>query len=202
MISQIEDAIIKRISDVNGTGDSKLGYTLKKIATYGGEFTEGLRSVIRDFPAVWLLYFGQTLLKSTNNKQTFKVTFNIMVAATNLRNEAAARKGADGKVGSYQLVEDMIALVAGQTLGLDISAFQVTRVRPLLNDMADKDLASVYGIEVTTNYTTERMDDPGDIGDFRTFHTNYDIPEHGNVDKDIPSDDSADATDHVTLETE
>ncbi len=39
-------------------------------------------------------------------------------------------------------------------------------------------------------------------GIFETFHANWDIPEFGNVATDLPSDDSADATDHVHMETD
>ncbi len=57
---------------------------------------------------------------------------------------------------------------------------------------------------VRLNWTTAHMefDAPGpddDVGDFRIFHPNWDIPPHGNVLAPLPADATADATDHVLI---
>jgi len=54
-------------------------------------------------------------------------------------------------------------------------------------------------LDWTTHHAEVDGEDLGEIGDFRTFHANWDIPPHGNVLAPLPADATADATDHVTI---
>jgi hypothetical protein len=59
-----------------------------------------------------------------------------------------------------------------------------------------------HGVNLTL--TTTHADDlipdqPAVLGDFRTWHANWDIPKFGNVLVPLPADATADATDNVTL---
>lgn len=62
--------------------------------------------------------------------------------------------------------------------------------------------ALCHGVRLdwTTAHIESDVPGPGDdVGDFRTFHANWDVPPHGNVLMPLPADDTADATDHVTI---
>ena len=55
-------------------------------------------------------------------------------------------------------------------------------------------------LDLTTTHIERDAPAPGDrVGNFRTFHANWDIPPHGNVLAPLPADATADATDHVTI---
>jgi phage gp37-like protein len=195
MISDIENAIIARIAAAQ---EGALGYRLKKLATYGGEFADGLERIIHDFPAVLVAFNGATLHQQARTSFALKATFGLICCATSLRNEQAARHGKAGIIGSYQLVTDMVALLACQTLGLPISPVVINGVRPLMNDRAGAQLASVYAIDVETVFSIG-PEDAASLDDFKTFHADWDIPPHGNVTPPLPAAE-ADARDTITLQ--
>ncbi|TXH32521.1 MAG: hypothetical protein E6Q98_24665 [Rhodospirillaceae bacterium] len=59
-------------------------------------------------------------------------------------------------------------------------------------------------LNLTTIGYDDAIPDAGDpgLGDFKIFHANWDIPVFGNVLPPLPADDTADATDHVIMETD
>lgn len=199
MIGAIENAMIVRLTAAQDSG--ALGYRLKKITTYGGEFAEGITAAAKGFPMILIAFSGGGLQKAFTTEFVYSAKFTVIVAAQNLRNEQAARHGAEGKVGSYQIVEDVLALLAGQDLGLDIDALKPGNIQILANDKSDGFLASLYGMEFTTSFSVGVAEPVPALDDFETFHANWDVPIHGNVTPPLPSDEDADATDHVTLET-
>ncbi len=204
MIPEIENALLDRIRAAHD--NEILGYQLRKIDTYGGEFADGLEKAVsgRQFPFVLVAFAGATRLSHTNGRVKFSARWVAFCGANNLRNEAAARHGSGDKVGSYQIIEDVIGLVANQTFGLDIDPIIPQGVQPITNDKAGQQLVSVYGVELTTGFETQTSDIVDDLDDFETFHVNWDLPPHGNVDtsQGLPADDTADAIDTVALETE
>ncbi len=197
MLADIEDAMIEAFQARQENGS--LGYKYKALKTYGGEFNQGMDRAVVNFPAALFLYEGGPIVKIG---QSWKVTARwlLMLAGTNLRNEAAARHGdSAGKVGTYQMIMDALKILANETFGLAITPIVLENVLPLVNDGAGRQLASVYGIRLSTTFITDTLPDVGSLDRFITAHTDWDIPPHGNVDRDIPSDDTADATDLVTL---
>lgn len=205
MIGTIEDAILKRLNDVHASG--VLGYKLKKIASYGGEFADGLENIVRDFPALLVIYGGAVKTAQTNNNIGMRHRWMVICCAKSLRNEQESRQGAENKVGSYQMAEDVAMLLGNQDFKLPIGKFSVDGIRALANDKASQQLASIYGVDISTIlqtstvYSLETHEAAGNnIGDFETFHANWDIPVHGNVAEPLPSDEKADATDHIKLE--
>ncbi len=124
--------------------------------------------------------------------------FTVFVCQKNRRNEAAQRRGALDKVGTYQMVEDIRALLCGQDFSLACDPIRPGAVRSILQDKA----ASIYALELHTSYDTNpRAVDAASLGDLSTFHADWDIPPHGNVAPPLPAA-SADAGDTLTkLET-
>lgn len=201
MIDEIENAIVARIK--LASDNDVLGYKLLKVDSYGGELNEEIRHLVRRLPAVWVMFGGAEKVKNYSNFSRTKwlAKFNVICAAKSLRNEKSGRHGAVGNVGSYQIAQDCIQLLAGQVLGLDIDELDPVRVVALFNNRSDKDLASIYSVEFKTGLFLEHGEMADDLEDFETFHSNWDVPTHGNVSTDLPADDTADATDTITLET-
>jgi len=185
IIAKIEDGILGRIKAAQDTG--ALGYRFKKLTTYGGEFSEGLSLIIRDFPAVFVIFSGAHLLCKTNNRAKFNLRFGVIICARNLRSEEAARKGDHTKTGSYKMIMDVSTLLLNQSFGLPIDPIKIEAMNPLSNDQSDRQLASIYGLDLSTTCEIEGFEDGSSLDDFRVFHGHWDNPA---------------ATDHVILEVE
>ncbi len=207
MIGDIENAIIKRIIDASGNAPGKLGYGFKKVETYGGEFADGFDRIVKLLPAVLIIYDGSKVNRDNDPYYDLTATFRIIIGGQSLRNEKDARQGSTNKVGTYQMVRDIQRLLSGQTFGLPIKPMRPLGDRSLYQDKSDRGLVSLYGLDFSVDYTETRYSDP-DIADnsaeFRQFHANWDFPpfHEKQTPPIIPDDENADATDHVTLETE
>lgn len=205
-IGEIELALVKRLQEK--LAPAKSGYSVKKIDTYGGELTEEIERALSSFPAILVVYTGATVVGATSQAAKVRHAFNVIICAQSLRNEKTSRHSSAGKVGSYQMIADTLAVLIGQKLKVE-SGDQVTNipmtalafrgVRPLMNNRVDGQLASVYSIDLDTDVTAS-MQPSDDLAPFIDFHANWDIPPIGNVQPPLPADDTADATDHVTLE--
>ena len=199
MIGEIEQAIIDRIKAAQAA--DVLGYKLKTIGTWGGDNSDDLRRLVKSFPAVWVIYAGETPGRHTSRYQEYTARFNIVIAAQSLRNEKQARRGSSGNVGSYQILQDVKSLILNSRLALDIQPVRPGRVTPLINEKSNEHLASLYGLEVSVVYREDQVGETNSLDDFNTFHANWDLPEFGNVGQDgIPDDENADSTSHLTLQ--
>jgi phage gp37-like protein len=202
MIAAVENAIAARIQAAAEGG--ALGYPLRTVAVYAGEFDDGLRSVARAFPAVWValraLGRGEAV---AGDGWKIPATFAVFVGTTNRRNQKARRHGAAGDVGSLQLVKDVRALLLGSRLGLEIDPIAPGPVTGLVNAVVDGIAASVYACEFATGWIETAAGDvaDADLDDFETFHADWDIPPLGNVAAPLPAE-AADASDTVTLATD
>ncbi|PZQ45161.1 MAG: hypothetical protein DI551_08210 [Micavibrio aeruginosavorus] len=199
MIGVIEQKALDRLKAAN---EARSNYKLAKIATYGGEFSQdNLRSVVRDFPAVWIMFDGAEAINDSQQRTKVRARFAFFVAAKSLRSEEEGRHGSSINPGAYTIIGDVLSLFLKQTLELDIDPFNLQDIRLIYSDRADSGLLSVYAIALTTSFDIEAInEEDNNVGVFATYHANWDIPIHGNVDRDIPSDDTADATDHVEME--
>jgi len=155
--------------------------------------------VVKSFPAVWVVFKGEAAPEDIGDGAfRHQPTFSILVGQQNRRNEKASRRGADGKVGSYQMIEDIRGLLAGQSLALDIETFQPGAVRALVNNKT----ASIYALEVSTRYVSEAAFDT--VADtFAALHVDWDVPPLGNVTGPLPVTDPlnpADAEDLIKPE--
>lgn len=198
IIADIENGMIARIRAAMDAG--VLGYKFKKLDTYGGEFSEGIEKLVRSFPAALVVFSGATRISKTNNRTIFAARFGVLCCSQNLRSEQSARQGVDGKPGSYKIALDIVQLLMFQKFGLEIAPLTPDAITPLFNDKTEMQLASIYVVEFSTTFEVEGGVDGASLDDFETFHANWDVPAHGNVEPPLPADAAADATDHVTLE--
>ncbi len=203
MIAAIEQAIIDRIKDAAGV-TKPLGYALAAVESYGGEFdTElTLTNTINSFPGVWVVMSGLDRPTDLGDVLRQPITFTLFIATKNRRNEKARRHGAVGDVGSYQLLEDVRALLKGQTLGLDIDPLKPGRVRSIFNGQLNALAISLYAADFTTAWV-EDVTEPvaeADLPEFLRAHADWDLPPLGNVSTPLPAA-QADATDDIEVRT-
>jgi len=201
MIGEIENAMIARVSSLSGSG--ALGYQIKQVATYAGQFDEDVGEVARNFPLVLVAWSGEWAppLDLGENAWQYSPTFALIVAAKNLRNERATRQGNGGEIGTYQMLTDMRAAFVGRKLGLDIRAFEPGGARSLFNRRINDKKQSVLVLELRTQYAVDVIEDTAGIGDFAAFHADWDIPPFDGHTTVPVAPGEADATDDVTVET-
>lgn len=188
MIGDIEDAILCQINKAKKDGAMQY---LKTVATYGGELdSDGLDQVVRSYPAVWVVFGGAPKpKKKAANKYEFTGKFITMVANRNLRDEAATRKGSQLRVGTYTMIDHLMALLMDQKLGLDITPLRIGDIRTLFNTQVRNKAMSVFAIEWETTWT-QCKPESADLKDLLAVGLNYYL---------TPGDDEVDASDMVTL---
>lgn len=211
MIAAIENAILARAKAAADAG--LLGYHWKLLETYPAKWDDLFNAKVEfRAPALWVGFTGLDAFIETGAGDVLTdAHFGVCVGAQNLRNETATRHGGASvaEPGSYQLMLDVIGLVVGQSLGLDIG-----RIKPVEESLVDlvgtelgKRNVSMRALHVKTqiNIAALAVDD-GDLAPFETFHANWDVPPFGSVDADpdapgvqLPDDAHADATDQVAL---
>ncbi|MQX36820.1 phage protein Gp37 [Roseospira navarrensis] len=182
MIGAVEDAIIARLRAAADAGH--LGYAWGALGTYRDELDEDVTAILRQrFPAAWVA-FSRLDRHEDGRGELWRARYVVVVAARSGRNEHERRHGADDRVGAYQLAEDVCALLHDQALGLEIEPIQVEGVRPLLHTAARDQRLAAYGIDLTTAWTLASPPDADAMGEFLTFHGDWDLPVHGNVTPD------------------
>lgn len=204
-IGAIENAMLARIREASESG--ALGYRLKTVATYQGEFDDELvAEIVAQFPAAWVVFAGEEPAEQIGRGVwRCRPTFVVVAGARNLRNEQARRHGTIGEPGSYQIVQDLRALLIDQDLGLDIGPLAPGGVRSIFNGRVKSLQASLYAAEFLTEYDLERAPPTGaEAVPFERFHADWDplppLPA-GEIPpaKPLPLE-KADAQDDVTLE--
>lgn len=187
IIAQVEDAMIDAIKQANG-----LGYKLKSIETYGGQFDDDTFDIVRALPAVWIAFAGTQKPHAMNTERgRWKVpaTFAVMCGTRNVRGERDTRHGSANEVGTYQMIADMQALFVNQDLNLPIDFIAPGQVRTLFNTKVKGNALSVFAVEFHTAWiVTETR--PDDLALLRVG-MDYMLK---------PDDDVADASDLLTLQ--
>lgn len=198
MIGQIEDAIIARIEAAAAAG-GVLGYRFRAVATYSGEMDQEVKHVAPSFPACWVAYMGEDRPEPLGDgTYRHEPTFALVIAARNVRNERARRHGSVGEVGTYQMLEDLRALLSGKDLGLEIRDIEPGATRQLVNRQVQDQKLSVLTLELHTAYETKAALPDANIEDFLTFHADWDIPGGADAEEPLPAAEK-DAEDTVTL---
>lgn len=213
MIGAMEQALVDRASAASA--GNALGYPIRTVASYGNELDDPLAELVKgQFPAVWFVFRGRTRPRpAAGGAYEAQTTFAGLIATQNRRNERARRRGAVGDVGSYQILEDIEALIAGQTLGLDFLTAPIApgTIDNVLNGKAGGKLnVSIYAVEFIFSHYVGVTQDAQGLDDFTTLHADWDIPPLGNVATQDPAENGgkllpalgADAETSLQLETE
>lgn len=116
MIGELEDAIVDRIKAAQAS--CLWPYKLLTVETYGGQIDENTQSTFR-FPAAFVAFTRMKKLGAIGERVRQVVVHLVLyVAARNPRNERATRHGDMHEPGSFQIAEDLIALLENQRLGM------------------------------------------------------------------------------------
>lgn len=200
IISGLEQAIIDRIIAHAGTGAGKLGYALA-VGGYGGEFDTDtdLANAAVNFPCALVLLKEIGAGVDVGQGQKVRLTYTVFVAAQNRRNEAARRRGAAGKPGSYQIAWDIRQLLKMQMLGFDdqIDGLVPGPVQSVINGKSNNRSVSVYACSFSTIWY-EDLSPVSDeaMGEFLELEVAWDVPPLGNVQPPLPAAE-ADARDLI-----
>lgn len=143
-IATLENAIIERIRG------AKPRY-LRFVGSYGGELAGEWQAVIRSLPAVWVTFRGMSEPRAQNTARTrWRATLELstIVAARNVRGESAGRHGHPGghpaEVGTYQMINDVSALICLQDFGLSgVDYLRPGAIRTLFGAATGADALSV-----------------------------------------------------------
>lgn len=217
MMASIENAMLAQLKAASDAG--VLGYRYKTLESYPVDWDEYIseKGAGLPAPAAWATFAGwRPVEREDMGSSRVILTFGLVVMAQNLRGETATRHGGPDQArepGSYRMAFDAAALLQGRDFNLPIDSLKIGQLRfvPRLPAWKERKV-SMLALELISGCAIEAIQLPaegGELGDFETFHANWDIPPFGNVDGDaeaegiqIPADDTADATDHVELETE
>lgn len=191
MIARIEDALIDVIKSA-----PNLGYKLKGVESYGGQFDDDTFDVVRALPAAWVTFGGtQTPRAIETSRYAWKLpaTFVVMVGTRNVRGERQTRHGGVSEVGTYQMIADVQALIVNRDFGLPCDYFKPGPVRTLFNTKVKGSALSVFAVEFHTAWIV-RAAKPEELegtGSLLKVGINYHLE---------PDDGVADATDVVSLQ--
>lgn len=119
MIGELEDAIVARIKAAQAAG--LWPYKIMTIETYGGQIDESTQSTFR-FPAVFVAFTRFKKRGALGERaRLVDVHLVLYVAARNPRNERSTRHGDMHEPGSFQIAEDLIALLENQRVGMPMT---------------------------------------------------------------------------------
>lgn len=140
---------------------------IAEIATYGGEFDDGLEDVVRRFPAIWTTFQGSGKPEQISaRKWRVPLVFVVLVGARSIRSEESQRHGTEVEVGTFQLLHD----VQFALLNNDLKAVGVEGIRPLeigkidtvFNAKTRGDALSILSQEWHTSYVVTAPDREAD----------------------------------------
>ncbi len=196
MIDTIEQGMIDKIAAASSGVTPALGYRIKDVKSYGGELEGPVTEIAKRAPAVLVMFAGIREAVHLGGEQwRYTAGFAVIVLNQDRRNNKAARHGVGDDAGSYQMVTDMLRLLVGSDLGLEISQLAPGRVVALINSKT----VSAYSIEVSTTFIIDYQAADADLDAFAQLHVDWDVPTLGNVSTDLPAG-NADAEDNIEPE--
>lgn len=140
-ITEIEQAIISRLRD-------QIAYlrTVGSIAEFLADDIDSIEEYAPLCPAAFVVYDHGDFNHKMSGVQDREMIFNVLVVVRNLRGDSAARHGAAGEKGVYDVLEDVRSALSDQACGLSIDPLLPVSEEGIAGS---KDLA-VYGMAFRT----------------------------------------------------
>ena len=120
--NSLEDAVLAALK-------ARLGSRVKTLETYQGDYLADLQRQAWRLPAVLVLLRQSRADQVTARSYEVQLDFTVVVAARQLRGEAAGRRGGGGV---YEILEGVRQALWHQDLGLDILPFSPVKEEPWL----------------------------------------------------------------------
>lgn len=177
---RVELAIIERLKAVSKLG--VLGYHLRTVETLPIDVDDKLKNYVGQLPAAWTVFGGWRTLSQNRVGSLVEARFSVVVAAQNQRGEPASRLGGGpGEVGSYQMLNDVVRLLVGSSLGLDIAALElgpssVLYSGPILGELKASILAASFTTRLTITPWSPDQLAAQDVGDFAELAADWRQP--------------------------
>lgn len=185
LVAKTEAAIINAIRAAGIVFDDQ-------VQSYAGEIDDETFDTVRKLPAIWCTFGGANrprAVGTSKKKWRYDATFVTICAARNISSEGAARAGTPGELGVYQMLDRVHQVLQGRDLDLPLLALEPGKVTVLANARAGRDAIAAYAQEWHTAWIEQA---PPEVGvEWLRLGLNYYLK---------PGDDTADATDLVTLE--
>lgn len=118
---------------------------VKVVETYAGQLEADIEALPTAFPAVLVVFKDSTYQWVDGRSFNNVPVFSVLVVAKDLRGPKDLRTG---EYGCYRMIKDVLAALAGQTLGLDMWPMQPQRASLIF---ISKTMAA-YGIDFSTNF--------------------------------------------------
>jgi len=196
MIAAVELALLEQLRN------PAFGYSYRVLETFPDDLDAYLKNVgnLRT-PAAWSSWLDFPNGDDAGDETGWCPTarFVLAVATQNQRNEQDARHGDGALPGSYQLVEDAIRALSGNWLEpLDlVEPVRIISARPTVRTpQMEAQRLSVVALTLQCRVALGSFETA--LGEFRTFHADWDVPAFGNVAAPLPSAQH-DAEDQVEL---
>ncbi len=171
MIGAIERAMVERLKSLDGAA----GYRVR-CESYAGQLEgeKGLPQVLNTLPALFVQYRSFSA-EPLNRGVVITAQFSIFLAARTVQAEGASRHGTGSHVGSYQLQSDVIGLLQGARLGLEIQPLTLKRGRSLVTGNTADLRLSLLELEVVTSFQPPSRPNPDslDVADFLSLHVDW-----------------------------
>jgi phage gp37-like protein len=119
----LEDAVLAALK-------AQLGSRVKTLTTYQGDYLADLKRQAWRLPAVLVLLRQSRADQVTARSYEVQLDFTVVVAARQLRGEAAGRRGEGGV---YEILEGVRQALWHQDLGLEILPMSPVKEEPLLS---------------------------------------------------------------------
>lgn len=114
------------------------------------------------YPSITVVYTGGELDPKGQFTFGHEAKFQVTVTARNLRSRRAQRASdASGEVGSYNVLADVLRVLSGQDLGLDMDELRPQTIEPLEPDATNE---SRYGVVFQTRVLFDMDDENSQTG--------------------------------------
>jgi phage gp37-like protein len=194
----IELAMIDRVRQASAANVGPLpllGYRLRQVESYEGQLDGGpkrIAELVRMMPAVWICFESAPWDAGLG---LFVGSFAAICVAQSARNQRAARHGAGGDAGVYQIGKDVVGLLDAQDFGIaSVGACRCTNIDTPFNSEFEGNRVAIMLLMFQMTWDPEAEAGPllpaHPDGLFATFNVDWDIPVFTTPEPTIPVDDA------------